>query len=515
MVNGLEARKEDIGLPLLSKMNLVEKLRFPLKSNFFILTFCCCFFYLVRIRSKKIIRHKSCTNPFFLPTSYEEFDKECTIAKPNNYSRKFFGPLALWTVQLSNLGTLDKSNKFYDLHLRRQRWARVEERGNLMYLNPKGGTAARSFTDNFEYAKFIRDLERKILFCRSRSKSSLLDMGAGVGSLAAVFKSMSRNMSGISVFSYVLPDDYLRLSAIHAERGIQTMLYEFKGKELPFPKESFQFIHCRFCWHHVVGYDIWLNEVNRLLAPGGYFIFTFVPRRDEKLLPQSMWQNALHKQPWKCFYTNRIIQICSKGEIEKTQVKEVCDQEAKGEKVVSKYSVQKLQKPFLNAVNLIKRDGLQGSDYLRLLNINCQKSYFCFFTHKWFPNWTITSTYSSDMNGTLRKAIASGYPSFRHDWRSPGPFYPRTFDVINLMCEKEESYIFKSGKYAFFLEMSRLLQPDGYIILLKNNCPLFEELRRPMKTAFFKIVFSRENLIIAKRLTKHYGRGINQVHSKF
>ena len=456
--------------------------------------------YIFWTRSLKFIQTRSCKDPFFLPVKYSEFDPKCTIPKPKGYLTSLIGPAALWTVRLSNLGTLDKEDKYFNLHTRHQRWARINEKENLMHLNPKGGTAARAFKDTYEYSKIITALENKIIYCRTRENSSLLDMGSGTGSLAAVFKSILGNRSGVSVFSYVLPDRYLRLSVIHAERGIQTMLHNYKGKPLPFPSQSFRFVHCRFCWHHLVGYDKWLTEVNRLLLPGGYFIFTFVPKRDEELLPQAKWQNALRKQPWSCSYSHRIVQICLKNSEKTPQLKEVCKREIDDTKFVTHHKIWKLHSPYRDAVQEIRNRGYPNVTYLRALNVNCESSYFCFFLPKWFPKWTITSTYKSNDNGILRKAIKSGYQSFEHDWKVPGPFYPRTFDLVNLIFGEESNLSLKISKKNIFLELNRLLQPHGFMIIVKENSFSSEDLRVSMQQAYFEVVVEKKNFVIAKKL---------------
>ncbi|MCL7049043.1 hypothetical protein MKW94_008026, partial [Papaver nudicaule] len=59
------------------------------------------------------------------------------------------------------------------------------------------------------------------------------------------------------------------------ERGLPAMIGSFSTKQLPYPSLSFDMLHCARCgidWDKKEG--IYLVEADRVLRPGGYFVWT-------------------------------------------------------------------------------------------------------------------------------------------------------------------------------------------------------------------------------------------------
>ncbi|KAL0908586.1 hypothetical protein M5K25_023088 [Dendrobium thyrsiflorum] len=99
---------------------------------------------------------------------------------------------------------------------------------------------------------------------------TVLDVGCGFGSFGAHL--FSKNLLTMCIANYEASGSQVQLTL---ERGLPAMIGSFSSKQLPYPHLSFDMIHCGRCgidWEDNDG--IFLVEVDRLLRPGGYFIWT-------------------------------------------------------------------------------------------------------------------------------------------------------------------------------------------------------------------------------------------------
>ncbi|KAJ6841181.1 putative pectin methyltransferase QUA2 isoform X3 [Iris pallida] len=98
----------------------------------------------------------------------------------------------------------------------------------------------------------------------------VLDIGCGFGSLGAHL--FSKHLLTMCIADYEASGSQVQLTL---ERGLPAMIGKFTSKHLPFPYLSFDMVHCARCgidWEKNEG--IFLVEVDRLLRPGGYFVWT-------------------------------------------------------------------------------------------------------------------------------------------------------------------------------------------------------------------------------------------------
>ncbi|KAK6124527.1 hypothetical protein DH2020_041736 [Rehmannia glutinosa] len=98
----------------------------------------------------------------------------------------------------------------------------------------------------------------------------VLDMGCKDSSFGA-----SLLEKDVFTLTLGLKDDLVDLAQIALERGFPAVVSPFANRRLPFPSGVFDAIHCGECsisWHSSGGKLI--LEMNRLLRPGGYFIFS-------------------------------------------------------------------------------------------------------------------------------------------------------------------------------------------------------------------------------------------------
>ncbi|KAK7410516.1 hypothetical protein VNO78_01350 [Psophocarpus tetragonolobus] len=99
---------------------------------------------------------------------------------------------------------------------------------------------------------------------------TILDIGCGYGSFGAhLFQSQ---LLTICIASYEPSGSQVQLTL---ERGLPAMVASFNSKQLPYPSLSFDMLHCARCgidWDRKDG--ILMIEADRILRPGGYFVWT-------------------------------------------------------------------------------------------------------------------------------------------------------------------------------------------------------------------------------------------------
>ncbi|KAI7727626.1 hypothetical protein M8C21_003417 [Ambrosia artemisiifolia] len=99
---------------------------------------------------------------------------------------------------------------------------------------------------------------------------TVLDIGCGFGSLGAHL--FQRQLLTMCIANYESSGSQVEITL---ERGLPAMVASFAAKKLPFPSLSFDMVHSAWdgiTWNHKDG--IHLIEVDRVLRPGGYFVWT-------------------------------------------------------------------------------------------------------------------------------------------------------------------------------------------------------------------------------------------------
>ncbi|XP_010416801.1 PREDICTED: probable pectin methyltransferase QUA2 isoform X2 [Camelina sativa] len=99
---------------------------------------------------------------------------------------------------------------------------------------------------------------------------TILDIGCGYGSFGAHL--LSKQLLTMCIANYEASGSQVQLTL---ERGLPAMIGSFISKQLPYPSLSFDMLHCLRCgidWDQKDG--LLLVEVDRVLKPGGYFVWT-------------------------------------------------------------------------------------------------------------------------------------------------------------------------------------------------------------------------------------------------
>nr|XP_043611424.1 probable methyltransferase PMT7 [Erigeron canadensis] len=309
---------------------------------------------------------------------------------------------------------------------------------------------------------------------RSAGVYQVLDVACGVASFSAYLLPLN-----IQTMSFAPKDGHENQIQFALERGIGAMISALATKQLPYPSHSFEMVHCSTCrvdWHENDG--ILLKEINRLLRPNGYFIYSAPPAyRKDKDYPV-IWDklvNITSRMCWKliarkvqtAIWIKEADQVCLQENAEQNFI-DICDSvDADGI----------IKEKFLSDT-LYWQD--QVREYWRLMNVNdtevrnimdmnAHYGGFAVAFSTW-PVW-VMNVVPATMNNTLTAIYEWGLIGAFHDWCEPFSSYPRTYDLLHAR------YLFSHyGNYQngclledIMLEMDRLIRPQGIIIIRDNE----------------------------------------------
>ncbi|XP_078447339.1 putative methyltransferase PMT26 [Wolffia australiana] len=147
-----------------------------------------------------------------------------------------------------------------------QNWVKIS--GEYLTF-PGGGTQFQHGA--LHYIDFIQEILPDIAW--GKQSRVVLDVGCGVASFGGYL--FERN---VLTMSFAPKDEHEAQVQFALERGIPAILAVMGTKRLPFPGNIFDIVHCARCrvpWH-IEGGKL-LLELNRMLRPGGYFVWSATP----------------------------------------------------------------------------------------------------------------------------------------------------------------------------------------------------------------------------------------------
>ncbi|XP_058097395.1 probable methyltransferase PMT26 [Magnolia sinica] len=147
-----------------------------------------------------------------------------------------------------------------------QNWVKVT--GEYLTF-PGGGTQFKNGA--LHYIDFIQEALPDIAW--GRRSRVVLDVGCGVASFGGYL--FDRD---VLTMSFAPKDEHEAQVQFALERGIPAISAVMGTKRLPFPGKVFDIVHCARCrvpWH-IEGGKL-LLELNRVLRPGGYFVWSATP----------------------------------------------------------------------------------------------------------------------------------------------------------------------------------------------------------------------------------------------
>ncbi|XP_071712808.1 probable methyltransferase PMT24 [Rutidosis leptorrhynchoides] len=175
----------------------------------------------------------------------------CLVPIPEGYKKPIPWPQSKDKIWLHNMG--NKALSYLKGH---QNLVKVT--GEFITF-PKGA---------LHYINFLQEVVPAISW--GKHTRVVLDVGCGVASFGG-------NLFDKDVLTMSLDEQETQIQ-IALERGIPAISAVMGTQRLPFPSRVFDLVHCVHCkvpWHKDGG--IHLLEVNRILRPGGYFVWSATP----------------------------------------------------------------------------------------------------------------------------------------------------------------------------------------------------------------------------------------------
>ncbi|OMO60695.1 putative S-adenosyl-L-methionine-dependent methyltransferase protein [Corchorus olitorius] len=185
----------------------------------------------------------------------------CLVPLPDGYKRSIKWPKSrdkIWYYNVPHTKLADVKGH--------QNWVKVT--GEYLTF-PGGGTQFKNGA--LHYIDFIQNSVPEIAW--GKRTRVILDVGCGVASFGGYL--FERD---VLAMSFAPKDEHEAQVQFALERGIPAISSVMGTKRLPYPSSVFDVVHCARCrvpWH-IEGGKL-LLELNRVLRPGGYFVWSATP----------------------------------------------------------------------------------------------------------------------------------------------------------------------------------------------------------------------------------------------
>ncbi|KAI3865052.1 hypothetical protein MKX03_017682 [Papaver bracteatum] len=206
----------------------------------------------------------------------------CLVPLPQGYKKSIKWPKSRNKIWYSNV----PHTKLAEIK-GHQNWVKVS--GEYLTF-PGGGTQFKQGA--LPYVEFIEEELADISW--GRQSRVVLDVGCGVASFGAFLFDKD-----VLTMSFAPKDEHEAQIQFALERGLPALSAVMGTTRLPFPGGVFDLIHCARCrvpWH-IEGGKL-LLELNRILRPGGYFVWSATPVYWKEAEDFGIWKamSALTKQ---------------------------------------------------------------------------------------------------------------------------------------------------------------------------------------------------------------------------
>ncbi|KAL9248137.1 hypothetical protein vseg_021494 [Gypsophila vaccaria] len=205
------------------------------------------------LRSTKHYEHRERHCPVEPPT--------CLVPLPEGYKRSVEWPKSrekIWYYNIPHTKLAEVKGH--------QNWVKVS--GEYLTF-PGGGTQFKHGA--LHYIEFIENMLPDIAW--GKQSRVVLDVGCGVASFGGFLFEKD-----VLTLSFAPKDEHEAQVQFALERGIPAISAVMGTQRLPFPGIVFDVVHCARCrvpWH-IEGGKL-LLELNRVLRPGGYFVWSATP----------------------------------------------------------------------------------------------------------------------------------------------------------------------------------------------------------------------------------------------
>ncbi|XP_058110384.1 probable methyltransferase PMT23 [Magnolia sinica] len=426
-----------------------------------------------------------------------------------------------------------------------QNWVRSS--GDFLVF-PGGGTQFKQGVTS--YIQFIEKILPSIQW--GKRTRVILDVGCGVASFGGNLLD-----KGVLTMSLAPKDEHEAQIQFALERGIPAILSVIGTQRLTFPDNVYDVVHCARCrvhWDADGGKP--LLELNRILRPGGFFVWSATPvyRDDER--DQSVW-NAMvaltESICWKMvvktvdsvgigivMYQKPVSNACYEGR--KVNAPPLCDQKDSRKtswyvpldgclpKIPVAYSGtgNNWPKPWPKRLSS-KPSSLSAdpsSEHAEENFYEDTKNWATLVSNTYFHdlaiNWSsvrnvmdmnavyggfaaalvsqplwVMNTVPADGPDTLPIIFDRGLIGVYHDWCESFNTYPRTYDLLH------SSYLFgnltqRCDIIDVVVEMDRILRPGGWV-LVQDTMATIERLHPIMHSLHWDATIHQQQFLVSRK----------------
>ncbi|CAI0377964.1 unnamed protein product [Linum tenue] len=217
----------------------------------------------------------------------------CLVPLPKGYKRPLPWPKSRDMIWYDNV----PHPKLVE-YKKDQNWVRKE---GDQFVFPGGGTQFKDGVSN--YASFIHKTVPIIHW--GRQIRVALDVGCGVASFGGYLLDKQ-----VLTMSIAPKDEHEAQIQFALERGIPAFLSVIGTQQLVFPDNAFDLVHCARCrvhWDADGGKP--LLELNRVLRPGGFFIWSATPVYQDDQRDAKVWKCQIPSSPITNLHAAAIITL--------------------------------------------------------------------------------------------------------------------------------------------------------------------------------------------------------------
>ncbi|KAF7816778.1 putative methyltransferase PMT24 [Senna tora] len=373
-----------------------------------------------------------------------------------------------------------------------QNWVKVTGK----YLTfPGGGTQFKHGA--LHYIEFIQKSLPDIAW--GKRSRVILDVGCGVASFGGyLFEKDVLTMS-------LAPKDVHEAQVQFAlERGIPAILGVMGSKRLPFPSSVFDIVHCARCrvpWH-IEGGRL-LLELNRVLRPGGYFVWSATPVYQNNPEDAGIWKDmgeitkamcwdlvtCMHKVPVGASERGSLWPAQWPMRLENPPYWLNSQRGIYGRAAPIEFTAD--SRHWKNVLSHSYMDGI-GINWSSVRNVMDMRAGYGGFAAalKSFKVW-VMNVVPIDSPDTLAIIYERGLFGMYHDWCESFNTYPRSYDLLHA------DYLFSKIKercniVAVIAEVDRIMRPQGYLIV-RDSVDSTEEIERIAKSLHWDMRFTYSN----------------------
>ncbi|CAL5095411.1 unnamed protein product [Urochloa decumbens] len=424
-----------------------------------------------------------------------------------------------------------------------QNW--VTRSGDYLVF-PGGGT---QFKDGVgRYIQFIEQIMPAIQWgMRTRT---VLDVGCGVASFGGYL--LDRN---VITMSFAPKDEHEAQIQFALERGIPAFLAVIGTQKLPFPDNAFDVVHCARCrvhWYANGGKP--LLELNRVLRPGGYFIWSATPVYRQEKRDQDDWNAMVTLTKsicWRTVVKSQVVNgiavviyqkpasnscyserkaneppLCSKTDVSRFPWYAPLDSCIFATAVSSSYERNNWPVPWPERLNVryasAPGDSASNKEVFeadtKYWKQVVSEVYFSDFPLNWSsirnimdmnagfggfaaalidqPLW-VMNVIPIDQPDTLPVIFNRGLIGAYHDWCESFNTYPRTYDLLH-MSNLVGSLTNRCDIIEVAAEIDRILRPGRWFVL-KDTIEMIKKMRAVLKSLHYETVVVKQQFLVARK----------------